>query len=228
MNLYYSGKSYRRSRRRSRLPRFLAAAICITLIGALGTGLFFLRKQHQNHEPGSTSGIVISTEPDNSEAPTEGDGFVMPDTPAADLLHQAYLLASGYDYDAAIELLKGSEEFAADPEVISAIAGYESTKATLIRTPISKITHVFFHTLIADPSKAFDGDRDQNGYNQVMTTIDEFNKILETLYEKGYVLVKLHDMAYETTDENGNTIMKAGDIMLPPGKIPFVMSQDDL
>ena len=106
MNLYYSGKSYRRSRRRSRLPRFLAAAICITLIGALGTGLFFLRKQHQNHEPGSTSGIVISTEPDNSEAPTEGDGFVMPDTPAADLLHQAYLLASGYDYDAAIELLR--------------------------------------------------------------------------------------------------------------------------
>lgn len=87
---------------------------------------------------------------------------------------------------------------------------------------------MFFHTLIADPSKAFDGDRDQNGYNQVMTTIDEFNKILETLYEKGYVLVKLHDMAYETTDENGNTIMKAGDIMLPPGKIPFVMSQDDL
>ena len=146
----------------------------------------------------------------------------MPETPAAELLHQAYLLASGYDYDAAIELLKGSEEFAADPEVVSAIAGYETTKTTLVRTPISKITHVFFHTLIADPSKSFDGDRDENGYNQVM------NKILETLYEKGYVLVKLHDMAYETTDENGNTVMKAGDIMLPPGKIPFVMSQDDL
>ena len=61
---------------------------------------------------------------------------------------------------------------------------------------------------------------DENGYNQVMTTIDEFNKILETLYEKGYVLVKLHDMAYETTDENGNTVMKAGDIMLPPGQNP--------
>ena len=105
--------------------------------------------------------------------------------------------------------------------VISAIAGYESTKATLVRTPISQITHVFFHTLIADPSKAFDGDADQDGYNQVMTTIDEFNKILETMYEKGYVLVKLHDMAYETTDENGNTIMKAGDIMLPARQDSF-------
>ena len=230
MNEYYSGRSYSRKRRPSRLPRFLAVAACIALIGALGTGLFFLRKQHHSKAPDTSGGIVISTDAAGSEAeaPTEGDGFVMPDTPAADLLHQAYLLAAGYDYDAAIELLKGSEEFASDPEVISAIAGYESTKATLVRTPISQITHVFFHTLIADPSKAFDGDADQDGYNQVMTTIDEFNKILETMYEKGYVLVKLHDMAYETTDENGNTVMMAGDIMLPPGKIPFVMSQDDL
>ena len=229
MNEYYSGRSYSHRRRRSRLPRFLAVAACIALAGALGAGVFFLRKHHSGNAPDTTSSIVISTEaPDTAESPTEGDGFVMPDTPAADLLHQAYLLASGYDYDAAIELLKASEEFASDPEVVSAIAGYESTKATLVRTPISKITHVFFHTLVADPSKAFDGDADQDGYNQVMTTIDEFNKILDNLYSKGYVLVRLHDMAYETTDENGNTVMKAGDIMLPPGKIPFVMSQDDL
>lgn len=229
MNEYYSGRSYSHRRRRSRLPRFLAVAACIALAGALGAGVFFLRKHHSGNAPDTTGSIVISTEaPDTAESPTEGDGFVMPDTPAADLLHQAYLLASGYDYDAAIELLKASEEFASDPEVVSAIAGYESTKATLVRTPISKITHVFFHTLVADPSKAFDGDADQDGYNQVMTTIDEFNKILDNLYSKGYVLVRLHDMAYETTDENGNTVMKAGDIMLPPGKIPFVMSQDDL
>ena len=104
--------------------------------------------------------------------------------PAADLLHQGLPAARGYDYDAAIELLKGSEEFASDPEVISAIAEYESAEATLVRTPSSKITHVFFHTLIADPSKAFGGDADQNGYNQVMTTIDEFNKILEAMYER--------------------------------------------
>lgn len=229
MNEYYSGRSYSHRRRRSRLPRFLAVAACIALAGALGAGVFFLRKHHSGNGPDTTGSIVISTEaPDTAESPTEGDGFVMPDTPAADLLHQAYLLASGYDYDAAIELLKASEEFASDPEVVSAIAGYESTRATLVRTPISKITHVFFHTLVADPSKAFDGDADQDGYNQVMTTIDEFNKILDNLYSKGYVLVRLHDMAYETTDENGNTVMKAGDIMLPPGKIPFVMSQDDL
>ena len=41
MNEYYSGRSYSRKRRPSRLPRFLAVAACIALIGALGTGLFF-------------------------------------------------------------------------------------------------------------------------------------------------------------------------------------------
>lgn len=231
MHEYYSGRSYSPQAAPIQAPPFSGCrSLHRTDRRAWHPGLFFLRKQHHGKTPDTSGGIVISTDADGSEAeaPTEGDGFVMPDTPAADLLHQAYLLAAGYDYDAAIELLKGSEEFASDPEVISAIAEYESAEATLVRTPISKITHVFFHTLIADPSKAFDGDADQNGYNQVMTTIDEFNKILEAMYEKGYVLVKLHDMAYETTDENGNTVMKAGDIMLPPDKIPFVMSQDDL
>lgn len=229
MNQYYSGKPYSHRRRNGWLPRILAGGACIALIGALGTGLFFLHKHQKSQVPDATESIVISTDSaGESSAPEEGDGFVMPDTPAADLLHQAYLLAAGYDYDAAISLLKDSEEFASDPEVMTAIAEYESTKATLVRTPITQITHVFFHTLIVDPAKAFDGENDQDGYNQVMTTVDEFQKILETMYNEGYVLVKLHDMAYETTDENGNTVMKAGDILLPPGKIPFVMSQDDL
>lgn len=48
------------------------------------------------------------------------------------------------------------------------------------------------------------------------------------MYDKGYVLVRMHDLAYETTDENGNTVMKPGTILLPEGKHPFVMSQDDV
>ena len=92
----------------------------------------------------------------------------------------------------------------------------------------TQITHVFFHSLIMDTSRAFDGDADSKGYNSVMTTKDEFLKILEAMYEKGYVLVRIHDVAYEQTDENGNTSFVYGKIMLPEGKKPFVMSQDDL
>lgn len=79
-----------------------------------------------------------------------------------------------------------------------------------------------------DTAKAFDGDADSKGYNSVMTTADEFKRILNAMYERGYVLVRLHDVAYEEPDENGNLRFVYGKIMLPEGKKPFVMSQDDV
>ncbi len=143
----------------SRLPCFWLWQPAIKTDRRTGHRPFFLRKQHHSKAPTPPAALSSpQTQLVRSRSSHGGDGFVMPDTPAADLLHQAYLLAAGYDYDAAIELLKGSEEFASDPEVISAIAGYESTKATLVRTPISQITHVFFHTDCGS-IKAFDRGR---------------------------------------------------------------------
>ena len=53
-------------------------------------------------------------------------------------------------------------------------------------------------------------------------------KILQSMYERGFVLVRLHDVAYEVTAEDGSRYFQEGDIMLPEGKKPFVMSQDDV
>ena len=61
-----------------------------------------------------------------------------------------------------------------------------------------------------------------------MTTKSEFLKILQSMYDRGFVLVRLHDIAYETTLDDGSVGFREGDIMLPPGKQPFVMSQDDV
>ena len=68
----------------------------------------------------------------------------------------------------------------------------------------------------------------QGDITPVMTTKDEFLKILDALYNDGYVLVRIHDIAYETSDENGNPVFTWGNIMLPEGKKPIVMSQDDV
>jgi len=57
-----------------------------------------------------------------------------------------------------------------------------------------------------------------------MTTVSEFNKIIQIMYDKGYVLVSPHDMA--TVNDDGT--MSRGKIMVPEGKIPFVLSQDDV
>lgn len=141
-----------------------------------------------------------------------------------DFIAQADRLAAMYDYDGAIDLLKNSGMYAGNSEMEKAVAGYEAEKATCEEYPLDQITHVFFHTLIYDAGKAFDGDRREGGYNQVMTTIDEFNKIINSMYEKGYVMVSLHDMA--KVKKNGTVSKKK--ILLPPGKKPFVLSQDDV
>ena len=145
-----------------------------------------------------------------------------------EILNSAHAKFVTYDYDAALEILNSATDYAENEDVKALIASCEETKATLVPADVNKITHIFFHSLIMDNSKAFDGDADEKGYDQVMTTKSEFLKILDSMYAKGYVLVKLHDIAHEETDENGNAKMVPGTILLPPGKIPFVMSQDDL
>ncbi len=142
----------------------------------------------------------------------------------ASVIAEARLMAAQYDYDGAIALLQSQPGYEADENITAAIVEFENTKSTCVEYPIEEITHIFYHTLIRDVTKAFDGDSDEAGYNQYMTTIDEFNKITQIMYDKGYVMVSPHDMA--VVNEDGT--MSRGSIMLPPDKIPFVLSQDDV
>ena len=147
------------------------------------------------------------------------------------ILSEANLLALQYDYDSAIELIRSDEEVAGSAEGIDAIARYEEIKSGLVEQDISKITHVFFHSLVVDEENAFNKEkwgRQADGYNQVMTTVTEFEKMLDKFYSDGFVLVGLHDMASMQPDEDGNMVMTPGKIMLPSGKKAMVMSQDDL
>ncbi|HIZ21375.1 MAG TPA: polysaccharide deacetylase [Candidatus Blautia faecigallinarum] len=151
------------------------------------------------------------------------EGTAGEETPLS-VLDQARLLAAQYDYDKAIELLKNDAGYGKNQDMQAAVQKFEETKASCKLWPAEEVTHVFYHSLVVDTSKAFDGDAAADGYNQVMTTIDEFNKITQSMYDKGYVMVSLYDMA--TASEDGT--MTRGEILLPPGKIPFVLSQDDV
>ncbi len=140
------------------------------------------------------------------------------------VLLNAQIMYAQYNYDAAIQYLKSQPDFDVNKDYMDLAAKCQVAKGSLVEYPLEQITHVFFHTLIKDTSKAFDGDSDEAGYNQMMTTIDEFNRIIQILYDKGYVLVSPHDMA--TVNEDGT--MSRGKILLPEGKTPFVLSQDDV
>lgn len=207
----------RRRRRRNLIPIMLSSLILILLICLCILGLGALLKKKGIHKA-SDNGSISETETTVEESKNNLE----------DLLSKADRLAKSYDYDKAIELLKSDNSIVSNEAVVKAISDYENTKSSLVRQDIKTITHVFFHTLIVDTSKAFDGDSKEAGYNEVMTTVDEFKKMLQYMYDRGYVLVKIHDMAHEEDDGNGGKKMVEGDIMLPEGKKAFVMSQDDV
>lgn len=93
---------------------------------------------------------------------------------------------------------------------------------------VENVHHVFFHSLIADTSKAFDGDEEANGYNYYMTTVSEFIEMMNQMYADGYVLVSIHDLVKPVIKEDGSLVMEVGNLRLPPDKKPFVLSQDDV
>ena len=206
----------RQKRERRKKLAVLGATAVISLVVVVGavSGItrFVIAKS-------SGSGIVS-----NKDENKKGGGEAAEASAQTDLLAEADLKAAQYDYDGAVQLLKSDSSYDKNADFQAAVKKYEEAKAACVSWPLEEVTHVFYHTLIKDPAKAFDGDYKEGDYNQVMTTIDEFNKITQTMYDKGYVMVSIKDMA--TADENGN--VTPGEILLPPGKIPFVLSQDDV
>ena len=208
----------------------LLAVVCISLVAF--TLIAVAREQNiqlQNPDKPEatepvTSDIQTTTPPMEETDPTEN----LEAQAVSELIAKADFIAAGYDYQRAIQMLQESEYYGTNDELAKKEAEYQQLDSQLVvYSNPETITHIFFHSLIVDPERAFDKDEDQNGYNMYMTTVDEFNAILEAMYQKGYVLISPYDMAYEVTDDSG-AHFTYGQIRLPAGKIPFLMSQDDL
>lgn len=188
-----------------------------------------------NSQPsGTTDPIIDPSNPSDPSDPSDTTPTV-PSTPDKNpveldaLIAEADFIAAGYDYAKAISLLTAYEDYENIPEITAKIAEYEQLDSQLVvYSRPDTVTHIFFHSLIVDTDRAFDGDSDHEGYHAYMTTVDEFIAMMEEMYARGYVLITPYDLAYETTDEDGNTVFKYGEIRLPEGKTPFIMSQDDV
>ena len=148
----------------------------------------------------------------------------------AEVIAAADLQAAMYDYDKAVGIIQAYEGYEQEETMIAAIASYEEQKAACVLWKNNtEISHVFFHSLIYDTSRAFGPESSQpKGYNQYMTTVSEFNKMIESMYEKGFVLISMHDIARMEKQEDGTEKLVAQPIYLPEGKEPFVLSQDDV
>ena len=228
------------------LPTFIALA-CIVLVSG---GLIFSIYRFVLRRPAPAETAISAATPAQAQGSSAGDSAQadagapgnagsgiseeapgtssLPQDETDRLIAQADRLALGYDYDGAIALLNDSGLDASDSRIAAALAGYEEAKDALVPADVKQTTHVFFHSLIMDAALAFDGDGDADGYNSVMTTKDEFLKILEELYRRDYVLVRLADVAVPAPGADGSLAFAWGEVLLPPGKKPLVMSQDDV
>jgi len=133
------------------------------------------------------------------------------------------------DYEKAMEALNSiPEENKKDLRVIEAKVECQKGQSEM-EVYTGPIPHIFFHSLIVDTKRAFDGDAMEEGYNYWMTTIGEFEAMLESMYERGYVLINIHELVEEVVDKKtGEVTLVQNYPSVPKGKIPFVFSLDDI
>ena len=201
----------------------LLAALCIFVVKDLVGG----KKNKVTPEGKATEAASVPGGTEAASGEDEPETAAETETESVDVMAEAELKAAQYDYDAAIALLKDSPDYESNTEMQQAVTDYAMAKNSLVEYPIDQVTHVFFHSMIVDTDRAFGkgaGDPTTDGLNQVMTTMKEFTQIMQSMYDKGYVMVSLHDMC--NVDENGN--VTRGKILLPEGKKAFVLSQDDV
>lgn len=146
---------------------------------------------------------------------------------AQQLLAQAETLAAEYDYKAAADLIDTFQgDITAYPALTAKKQEYLQLDANMISwADPSQITTLSFHNLIADPARAFTNKAYGTSYNKNFVTVEEFSAILQQLYDKGYILVRLSDFTSCDTLDGGQTQCSAKTLKLPVGKKPLVLVQ---
>ncbi len=140
---------------------------------------------------------------------------------------EAGVMAAGYDFESAIALIDSfSGNIGSFPELLEARSQYAQTQSQMVEiSDFTNIPNLSFHVLIADSATAFNSEPYGPKYLQNFVTIDEFSKILEQLYENGYVLVNFDDFIEEIPDASGDVTFQTKSIKLPTGKKPIMITE---
>ena len=145
------------------------------------------------------------------------------------LLREAALLAAGYDYQGALDKLNSFSDAAnmeKYQEMIDKRAEYSALKHQLQGwNEPSSIANLSFQILVVDTDRAYNDYKYKQQYKDNFVTVSEFEKILEQLYQKGYVLVDFDSFVTETTADDGSVTFGTTPIYLPSGKTPIMLSQ---
>jgi len=139
------------------------------------------------------------------------------------IIVEADVLAAGYEFEAAITLLKSNTVLQSEDSIIQRITTYQNQMNAL--APYTKAVPIlYFHTLISDPKIAFGKtSHSPADYKQRYVTTYEFKKIIEQMLARGYVIVNFDDVY---ANVNGTLVRK--ELKLPAGKLPFILTEDEI
>jgi len=147
-----------------------------------------------------------------------------------DLIDRSKVLAAGYDYEAAIDLLNSFDgDISKHINLNDQILEYEAAqKAMVVWDEPSAIPNLSFQLLVADPARGFSHSDYGYSINRNFVTTEEFSKILQQLYDNGYILVDMDDFITTEETANGTINYKAKTLYLPKGKKPIMLTQTNV
>ena len=149
---------------------------------------------------------------------------------AKNLIANANNLIASYDYQGAINLLNSFEgDISEFPSINDKILECEAAQRNLVTwADPSQIPNLSFQLLVADPGRGFSHSTYGYSINRNFITTGEFSKILQQLYNNGYILVDFDD--FITTDYNasGTAVYKIKPLQLPKGKKPIMLTQTNV
>ena len=145
----------------------------------------------------------------------------------AALLLQAEEAANGCDYETAVALLDSFSGSTADyPDLLAVRNRYaEELSRMVVWNDPAQVLNLSFHVLIADASRAFADEEYGSSYQENFITTDEFSRILNQLYENGYMLVDFDDIIQTVTNSDGSVGYAARPLYLPTGKKPLMLTE---
>ncbi len=213
-----------RRRRKTKLQVFKEAYLpaiiaCVSLvlifsfmIGSLGNAIAAKKEQDQAN--------ALQAQKESQEA----DRIA---AEAQTIIAEAKRMAAGYDYAGAIQLLEGfSGDISKYPEMTNLKSEYMSAQTGLVEwKDLSTVPNLSFHVLIHDLTRALADDEYGGMYNRNFVTTEEFSKILDQLYQNGYVLVDMDCFVKSNVDSSGNSTYFVDSVFLPQGKKPVMITE---
>lgn len=152
------------------------------------------------------------------------------DAEAQSISESAKALAMSYDYEAAVSVI---DSFSGDlekyPELKQLKEEYISAASQMtVWSDHSQIPNLSFHSLVVDAQRAFSFPGYESSNKEHYITTTEFNNILQSLYDNGYILVSLDDIYDVQIGADGSVVCTEKTLRLPLGKKPLMITQTNV